>query len=50
MSSKQRLVEADIDKINLKESETHLIDRQKKFNVSFDETLINFSMNIDFLN
>jgi hypothetical protein len=31
-NSKKRLVEADIDKINLDESEVQLIDKQREFN------------------
>ena len=49
-NSKQRLIEADIDKINLDESEVQLIDKQRKFNQKFDSTYDMFSINIDFLN
>ena len=49
-NSMQRLIEADIDKINLDQSEVKLIDKQRQFNQKFDSTYAMFSINIDFLN
>lgn len=47
---KSSIQKKEIDAIDVEEQQTKLLLRQKKFNVAFEQTLINFQINIDFLN